>query len=45
MSANDVKKLVVIGAGTMGSGIAYIAAVGGIDVDQVDLDPSALDGA
>ncbi len=40
-----VKRMVVIGAGTMGSGIALTAAQSGISAVQVDLSPTQLDGA
>lgn len=33
----DVKKIAVIGAGTMGRGIAHVAAVGGFDVSLQDI--------
>ncbi|MGA9534002.1 MAG: 3-hydroxybutyryl-CoA dehydrogenase [Anaerolineales bacterium] len=39
----DVKKIVVIGAGTMGNGIAQTAAVSGFDVTMTDIDRAALD--
>jgi 3-hydroxybutyryl-CoA dehydrogenase len=39
----DVKKIVVIGAGTMGNGIAQTAAVSGFDVTMTDIDQKALD--
>ncbi len=41
----DDGQLVVIGAGTMGRGIAYVAAVGGYDVRLVDVDPDQLEDA
>lgn len=36
-------RITVIGAGTMGAGIAYAAAAGGIDVALYDSDPAGLD--
>ena len=45
MRAGDVSRAGVVGAGTMGSGIAHVFAVAGIDVRLVDVDPAALDGA
>ena len=45
MRAGDVSRVGVVGAGTMGSGIAHVFAVAGIDVRLVDVDPVALDGA
>ncbi len=41
MTSRDIKTLTVIGAGTMGHGIAHVAAVAGCDVRLYD----ALDGA
>lgn len=35
-------RVAVVGAGTMGAGIAYVAAVGGMDVGLWDSDPVAL---
>ena len=42
---SDVKHLAVIGGGTMGSGIAYIAALNGLDVSLVDVMPAQLERA
>jgi 3-hydroxybutyryl-CoA dehydrogenase len=42
-AAGDV--LAVIGAGTMGRGIAYVAAVGGFEVRLVDVDATQLGAA
>lgn len=39
------KKLVVVGSGVMGRGIAYVSAVGGFDVKLVDIKKEALDSA
>ena len=39
----DVKRIVVVGAGTMGNGIAQTAAVSGFDVVMTDIDPDALE--
>jgi 3-hydroxybutyryl-CoA dehydrogenase len=38
----DIKKLFVVGAGTMGNGIAQTAAVAGYDVVMMDVDEGAL---
>jgi len=38
MSADQVRRLVVVGSGIMGQGIAYVAALAGIDVTLVDVD-------
>jgi len=40
-----MKEIVVIGAGTMGNGIAHVFASGGFNVTIVDIDQSALDRA
>lgn len=39
----DVKRIVIIGAGTMGNGIAQTAAISGFDVVMTDIEQSALD--
>jgi 3-hydroxybutyryl-CoA dehydrogenase len=39
---NPDHKVVVIGAGTMGNGIAHVFALGGYDVTMVDISPEAL---
>ena len=39
----QIRHLVVIGAGTMGSGIAQTAAVSGYDVTMIDVFPGALE--
>jgi len=41
MSA-DIQRVVVCGSGTMGLGIAHVAAVGGFDTVMVDVDDAAL---
>jgi 3-hydroxybutyryl-CoA dehydrogenase len=41
----DVQKLGVIGAGLMGNGIAHVAALAGIPVALVDVNPAALEKA
>jgi 3-hydroxybutyryl-CoA dehydrogenase len=45
MSASPLPKVVVIGAGTMGHGIAQVAAVAGHPVTLVDAAPAALERA
>jgi len=40
-----MKQIVIIGAGTMGNGIAHVFAMSGFDVTLVDIDQSALDRA
>jgi len=40
-----MKQIVVIGAGTMGNGIAHVFATSGYDVTIVDIDQGALDRA
>jgi 3-hydroxybutyryl-CoA dehydrogenase len=39
----DVKRIVVVGAGTMGNGITQTAAVTGFDVTMTDVDQNALE--
>lgn len=41
----NIEKVTVIGAGTMGNGIAHVAAMSGLKVDLVDVNQSALDKA
>ena len=41
----EVKKLGVIGAGLMGNGIAHVAALAGVPVALVDVNPAALEKA
>ena len=41
----DIKKVAVIGGGTMGNGIAHVAALSGFQVALVDLEPRILDRA
>jgi 3-hydroxybutyryl-CoA dehydrogenase len=45
MNANQVDLVGVIGAGTMGNGIAHVFALAGIDVILVDAVPEALERA
>ena len=40
-----IERIVVIGAGTMGNGIAHVAALGGRPVVLTDVDPAALEKA
>ncbi|HET9096587.1 MAG TPA: 3-hydroxyacyl-CoA dehydrogenase NAD-binding domain-containing protein [Candidatus Baltobacteraceae bacterium] len=40
-----MSKIVVIGGGTMGAGIAFLAAAGGFDVDLIEPDPAASERA
>ena len=40
-----MSKIVIIGGGTMGAGIAFVAAAGGFDVDLIEPEPSAVDRA
>lgn len=42
VKARDVKRLGILGAGTMGGGIAYQAADKGVEVRMKDLNPQAL---
>ena len=43
MSESGLKKIGVIGIGTMGNGIAQVAAQSGFEVVVMDVDPSVLD--
>jgi 3-hydroxybutyryl-CoA dehydrogenase len=45
MDPNAVKRVVVVGAGTMGNGIAQVFARAGIEVGLVDVDEKTLDRA
>jgi 3-hydroxybutyryl-CoA dehydrogenase len=45
MKANQIEKAAVIGAGTMGNGIAHVLALAGIEVTLVDAVPEALQRA
>lgn len=42
MANNTIKTIIVCGAGTMGSGIAQVAATAGFKVIQFDLNESML---
>jgi 3-hydroxybutyryl-CoA dehydrogenase len=41
----DIKRIFVVGAGTMGNGIAQTAAVAGYETTMTDVDPKAIDRA
>ena len=43
--AMTIKKIVVVGAGIMGHGIAQTAAMAGYQVTLTDIDPKALEKA
>jgi 3-hydroxybutyryl-CoA dehydrogenase len=45
MRVDDVKRMAVIGAGTMGTGIAHVLAQHGFPVTLIDVDPGYLDRA
>ncbi|MCP4685477.1 MAG: 3-hydroxybutyryl-CoA dehydrogenase [bacterium] len=45
MKIDDIKKVTVIGCGTMGNGIAQVFAQTGFDVNLVDIDQAYLDKA
>ena len=45
MKADDIKKVGVVGAGTMGNGIAHVFALKGYDVVLVDISKDLLDKA
>jgi 3-hydroxybutyryl-CoA dehydrogenase len=40
-----IEKVGVVGAGTMGNGIAHVCSIAGLEVLMVDVDASALEGA
>jgi 3-hydroxybutyryl-CoA dehydrogenase len=42
MRAENVKKVAVVGAGTMGNGIAHVFAQNGYEVTLIDLEPALL---
>ncbi|MEJ2317854.1 MAG: 3-hydroxybutyryl-CoA dehydrogenase [Gemmatimonadales bacterium] len=41
----SIEKVGVVGAGTMGNGIAHVCSIAGLEVLMVDVDASALEGA
>lgn len=41
----EIKKIAVVGAGTMGNGIAQVSAVSGYDVAMIDINQQVLDRA
>ena len=45
MSLDSIKRVAVIGSGTMGNGIAQVLAISGFDVDLVDVKADYLDNA
>ncbi len=45
MKVDDIKQVTVIGAGTMGNGIAQVAAMTGLNVTLIDVDQKYLDRA
>ncbi len=45
MTVNDIKKVCVIGSGTMGNGIAQVFAANGFNVVLIDINQSFLDRA
>ena len=45
MTAKDIKRVSVIGSGTMGNGIAQVFAKTGYDVDLIDIEQEFLDRA
>lgn len=45
IDARQLERIAVVGAGTMGSGIAYAAAMGGFEVTLQDIDRAQLDKA
>ena len=45
MKLNDIKKVTIVGCGTMGNGIAQVFSQTGFDVNLVDIDQAFLDRA
>jgi 3-hydroxybutyryl-CoA dehydrogenase len=45
MGNMDIKHIFIIGAGTMGNGVAQVAATGGCKVTCMDVVPAALERA
>ena len=45
MQVDNIKKVTVVGSGTMGNGIAQIFAAKGFDVNLVDMNQEILDAA
>ncbi|MBU8933542.1 MAG: 3-hydroxybutyryl-CoA dehydrogenase [candidate division Zixibacteria bacterium] len=45
MNTDDIKKIAIIGCGTMGNGIAQVAATTGIDIVLIDIKQEFLDRA
>src|SRR5699024_10622239 len=45
VNVRDARRIAVIGAGTMGAGVAYVFAAAGCSVELVDADTTQLDAA
>jgi len=45
MKLDDIKKIAVVGCGTMGNGIAHVAAQHGYEITFVDVDEKYLEKA
>jgi len=45
MELDKIKRILVVGAGTMGHAIAQVYATAGFEVDLVDLNQEVLDNA
>ncbi len=45
MSAKNITRVAVVGAGTMGNGIAHVLALNGFEVTLIDIQPGFLDKA
>jgi len=43
MKADDVKRVTVVGTGTMGNGISQVLATRGYEVDMIDVKQEFLD--
>ena len=44
MRVEEIRKIAVIGAGTMGAGIAQACAASGFQVSMRDIDPKFVEG-
>lgn len=45
MNVDEIKRIVIVGSGTMGNGIAQVCASNGYDVDMIDVKQEFLDRA
>jgi len=45
MNVDEIKRIAIVGSGTMGNGIAQVCASNGYDVDMIDVKQEFLDRA